>query len=182
MDKTIEKHQETRQSQATRIKNLFTKHKKWLKTTYECAEFEEPIMFLERRNGEVQWYEKATAGLFSFDHSDGSKRFLVLVPNKQKKFGFGNKRFRGYYCHEDYPLPLPQDPYLTTEQLNIIVEKSLNDINKWKATEYKAKGEMWKKIGIGIALVIGALALYAILAPKNPDVIVQTLPAVTPTT
>lgn len=155
-------------SQAERIKTLFNKHKRWMKTTYETAEFKEPIMFFERRSGEVEFYENATAGMFAYQHSDGTKRFIVILPTMIKKFGFADKRFRGYFCHEDYPLPLPQNPYITAEQVNLIVEKSLNDINKWKAKEIKAREGFWWAVLIGIALIILAIGVLYAMMPSRP--------------
>lgn len=175
-EQQINKNITNKKSQATRIKDLFTKHRKYLQTTYQTAEFKEPIMFFERRSGEVEWHENVTAGLFGYTHSEGTKRYIVLTPSKQKKFGFANKKFKGYWCHEDYPLPLPQDPYMTSEQLNIIVEKSLNDINKWRAKDYKAKGDMWWKIGLAIAAIIAAAALFVTLKPQSTPQVITIAP------
>ena len=122
-------------------------------------------MFFERRDGTVEFYEGVTAGIFNYKHTDGGDRFIIIAPNKIKKFGFGKKQFRGYFTHEDYPLPLPQDPFMTSEQLNTLVQNSMNDYNKWKAKELQAKGIMWRQIAIGIAIIIGALILGQMFAP-----------------
>lgn len=174
---TINKTIDNKKSQAQKRLTLFVKHKKWLKAHYETTDFTEPVLFLERRSGEVEFYEKATAGLFNYQHSDGNTRFIVLTPNKQKKFGFANRKFRGYYCHEDYPLPLPQDPLITCEQVNILIEKSLNDIQKWKTEATKAKTKMiWVILG-GIAVIILAMAMYKMLAGNTPPpVIIEQAP------
>jgi len=165
----INKDTEERKSRGQRILNLFNKHKKWLKAYYSVVPFKEPIMFFERRSGEVEFHEDATAGVFEFTHSDKSKRFIILTPQKQKKFGFGNRMYRGYFCHEDYPLPLPQDPFLTSEQVNVIVDKSLNDMKMWKAKEIKASAEYWKAIGLAVAGIILAMAIYRMFAPSAPS-------------
>lgn len=165
----LEKETIRRKSRAQRIDQLFLKYKKWFKETYETKDFKSPVMFFEKRSGEVEFYENVTTGLFEYKHSDGTTRFIIIIPSKQKKFGFANKTFKGYWCHEDYPLPLPEDPFLTVEQLNIAVEKALADVKEWKAKELKAKGDWWWKIGAGIALVIAAYTLFRLLVPQAPD-------------
>lgn len=70
-----------------------------------------------------------------------------------------------YWGHEDYPVTGWPDPTITTEQVNIIIDKTLNDIKKWLATEKKAIGEMWLKIGLGVGAVILALAVFYTLKP-----------------
>lgn len=186
MGKTEEKTEETiaevkkelakdKKSQATRIKHLMYRHQQWMKIQYQTTEFKEPVMLFERRSGEVEFYENVTSGLFEYTHSDGTVRFLILTPQKQKKFGFADRRFKGYICHEDYPLPLPQDPLLTTDQMNSIVEKSLNDMKKWKAQEKRATGKMWLYILGGIALIIVAIALLQMLIPQKSPQTVQVI-------
>lgn len=164
---------EKKESRAKRIKHLFTKHKTWMSTQYKTARFQEPVLFLERRSGEVEFFEKATAGTLNFTHSDGTKRFIILTPNQQKKFGFADKRFRGYYCHEDIPTPLPQNPHITAEQVNVLIEKSLADINKMKVKELAAKGRMWGAILTGVAIIIAIIVVWLIAKP-NPQVVTQT--------
>lgn len=180
--RTITKQE--KKSDAKKIKELMRKRKKFLKSYYDVAPFKEPVMFFERRSGETEFYEEVTAGMFEYEHSDGSKRFIIVNPNSQKKFGFGERKFRGYWAHEDYPITGHPDPLLTSEQVNMIVEKSLADMKKWKAQEVKAKGDLIWTIAIAIAVVIGAFALYKLLVPSSPEperIIIETaLANVTP--
>lgn len=175
----IKRRKEERKSEATKIRNLFTKHKEFIKTKYKTTEFNEPVMFFERRSGEVEFHENVTAGIFEYTHSDGNKRFIVINTKYIKKFGFADKRFKGYYCHEDHPLPLPEDPIMTVEQMNILVEKSLNDHKKWQTQEIKANTERWKVIGMIIIGIILAIMFYKLVIPqKTPETIhtiVQTI-------
>lgn len=159
-----------KKSEAKEIKILFKKYKKFLRSYYETANFEEPIAQLARRSGKVVWYEKATAGRFNYTHSDGTERYILLDPAYKLRFQYGRKEFSGYWLHEDHATPLPEQPTLGSDQVNICIDKTLNDIKKWKAEEYKARGGMWKSIGVGIALIILAYTLYAMLAddPVNP--------------
>lgn len=176
---TINKQDELRKSQAKRIKNIITKHKAWKGARYNTTNFQEPVMFLERRSGEVEFYENATMGLFEYEHSDGEKRFLILTPSKLKKHGYADRAFKGYWCHEDHPLPLPEEPLITTEQVNIIVDKSLNDIKEWKAKEVQAWSNLTWTILIGIAIVIVAVALLVMLwpekVPETTKTVIQTI-------
>jgi hypothetical protein len=166
-------------TKASRIKNLFIKHKAFLRTKYGTMQFKEPVMLFERRSGEVEFYEKVTVGLFDYRHSDGSQRFIILTPQRQKRFGFGDKQFKGYYCHEDFPLPLPMDAFLTTEQLNIAIEKALTEIKQWESKTIKARGDIIWKVLIGIAVIIAAYALFRLLVPAAPAPVivpVETVP------
>lgn len=164
----LTKPEKLQKSDATRIKELMRKRKKFMSQYYDVAPFKEPVLFFERRSGDVEFYENVTSGLFEYDHSDGEKRFQIINPKSQRKFGFGNRAFRGYYSHEDYPISGLPDPLLTAEQVNIIVEKSLNDMKKWKAQELKAKGDLWWKILAGVAVIILAAAAYAMFVKKAP--------------
>lgn len=159
----IKKPKNIQKENTVRLKKLFRKYKKWFSREYIVYPFKEPCMLFIRRSGQVEFYENVKGSLFEFNHSDDSKRFIITTPSKQLLFGFGNKRFKGYICHEDYPLPLPQDPILTSEQVNVIVEKSLNDIKKWKAQEIRAKTGLWKWILIGTACIILAYFLGKML-------------------
>lgn len=171
-------------SEAKRIKELFRKRKKFLKSYYDVAPFEEPVMFFDKRGGKTEFYEKVTAGMFEFTHSDGSTRFIIVDPNTQRTFGFGNRSFKGYWASEDYPMTGRPDPLLTSEQVNMIVEKSLTDMKKWKAQEKRAQGDMWLKIGLGIAVIIGAYAVFKLLVPTSTEperIIIQQVTETTPT-
>lgn len=164
----ISREKKERKSRASRIKNLFSKQKGLLKTKYKVRDFGEPVMFFEKRSGEVEFYENVTTGLFEYEHGDGDKRFIIINPKYIKRFGFGDRAFKGYYCHEDHPLPLPDDPFLTAEQVNIIVEKSLNDIKKWKTQEINAKSKLYWTLGLIVLGGIGLYVLYQMVVPAAP--------------
>lgn len=148
------------QSKAKQLRILFKKHKKLIKSYYETSNFKEPVIFLERRNGRVNFFENATAGEFHFDHSDGNKRTILLNPAQQKMWDYGTKLFKGYYCHEDFPVPLPEDPVITSEMFNMAIEKALHDMKKWNAKEWEGKGKFVLYIGLGIGAIILAYAMY----------------------
>lgn len=179
MGKKIKPDENIPESRARRINNLFNKYEKWKKVKYETEPFKEPIMEFARRSGDVEFYENATAGMFKYTHSDGTERFIILNPSKKLKFGFADKMYRGYWCHEDFPVALPDIPSTTAEQVNIVVEKSIYDIKEFETKALKARGEMWWKIALGVAVIIVAIALFVMLKPaKAPDVIQVIQPTV----
>lgn len=169
-DETIKK------SRAKKISKVFLKYQKWLKQEYETTQFKEPVLFLIRRSGVTETHEDATRGLFDFTHSDGQKRFLILT-GRPKTMHYGKRAFDYYICHEDHPLPLPNDPLITTEQMNISIEKALNNYQEWAAKQKIAVGKMYYYIFGGIALIVLAFTLYVMLKPdKTPRITeVQTV-------
>ena len=132
--------------------------------------------------GKVEFFEEATKGQFVYQHSDGEERYITLNPRWLQTFDYGKKTFRGYICHEDHPYPLPEEPTVTAEMTGIAVEKTLNDVKKWKTKELSEKTKMWQTIFFGIAMIIAAAALYRTLVPANPEVIVRTVETVAETT
>jgi hypothetical protein len=80
-------------------------------------------------------------------------------------FDYGKRTFKGYICHEDYPTPLPERPVVTAEQFQWAIDKTQQDLKDWKAKEYSAKGDMWYRILIGIAIVIGVLGFVKMIVP-----------------
>lgn len=155
------------ESKATRARTLFKKHKKLIRSRQELTQFQEPVLFLIRRSRKVEFYENSTSGEFEYEHSDGDRRHIQLATQYQVTFDYADKNFRGYICHEDFPTPLPFDPVLTTELYEISIDKVLNDMKKWKAEELKARGELWFKILLGLAILVAAYTLYQMLS-KSP--------------
>lgn len=167
--KEIKKNLTDKTSKAKRINRVFLKYQKWFKTEYETTNFKEPVLFLHRRNGIVEPYEDATRGLFNFTHSDGTSKFIILT-GRPPTWGFGKRAFDAYYVHEDHPTPLPSDPLINTEQMNICIEKALNDYQEWQSKQKIAVGTMWWYILGGIAVIIIALAFFYLLKPTTQPV------------
>lgn len=168
-----------KETKAKRIENIFDKYKKWYKIKYETTPFKEPVLFFIRRTGEVEFYENATAGMFKFKHSDGKERFIILNPVKKLKFGFAERMFKGYICYEDSPIALPDNPVIITEEMNMVVEKSIFDIKQFEAKALTARGQMWWKIGLAISIIIIAIAILLILKPqKTPQIIQMAQPTI----
>lgn len=159
-------------SKAEKKKILFKKKKRFIKEYKEMTAFSEPILILMRRNQKAEFYENATQGKFEFEHSDKTERYIILDTKYLQTFPYGKSTFKGYICHEDHPLPLPNEPEVTSETIGIAIDKTLNDIKKWKAQEIKAKGELIWKIAIGIAIIIGMYILYTMFAPQQTTQIV----------
>ena len=145
-------------SRAKKINILYKKYKKSWRKYQEMANFKEPIIQLIKNN-KVEFYEDATSGNFYFDHSDGSKRKVKLDPEFQLTFDYGKRNFKGYIVHENYPTPLPEKPIITAEQYQWGIDKTQQDQLNHQEKQIKARGDMWYKIFIGIAVIIVALAL-----------------------
>ena len=54
-------------SQAERIKLLLKIQKGLIKKRKKMVDFKEPIMFLRRRNGDLEFYDNVTQGKLTFD-------------------------------------------------------------------------------------------------------------------
>jgi hypothetical protein len=160
---------EIKLSKAQERKVLFKKKKNIFQSYYDTADFKEPVLILMRRNQNAEFFENATQGEFPYEHSDGTERKIYLNTKYLQSFPYGKKVFKGYICHEDNPLPLPAEPEITAETVGLAIDKTLNDIKKWKAEEWKAKGEFYWKIAIGVVAIIGMYILYKLLINPTPD-------------
>lgn len=169
---------ETQKSNATQIRNMFTKQKKLIGHYYKAADLQQPVVWLMRETGKVDVFENATAGTFTYTHSSGKERFIILVPALKITFAYLDREVRGYICHENHPLPLPADPVVTSEEMGILLEKTLNDIKKWRAAEQTAIGKKWVQIAIAAGIIIMAYMVYKIVVgdPTPPQQIVYLTP------
>lgn len=166
--------------QTRRIKVLFKKYKEFLKQYYMTAPFKEPVIFLRRRNGHIEFHEGATGTEFAYKHSDGNERYIIL-DGKPDTMDYGDRSFRVYFCDEDHPFKLPEDPLITSEMFAISKDRDINTMKDWRAKEVIAKGKMWSYILWGIVAVIVAVTLFKMLVPQAPTPQVpveQTIPIV----
>lgn len=166
----MQKEQEIK-SNAKETRILFKKYNKIRGQYYKQADFTEPALLLIRRDGKVNFFDGVTPGKFAYVHTNKTERNIILNEQGILTFPYGAKSFKGYICHEDYPTPLPMNPVLTAEEMNIAIEKTLHDIRKWRAEEIKAWGALWWKIAIGIAIVIAIYAVYVMLKPPPAPII-----------
>ena len=158
--------EQTKQSKAEKRKTLFKKKKALFKEYYDSGDFKEPILILMRRNQNAEFFENATQGEFPYEHSDGTERKILLNTKYLQTLTNNKKVFKGYICHEDNPLPLPAEPEITAETVGIAIDKTLNDIKKWKAEEWKAKGDFYWKLALGVVAIVGMYILYKLLIPS----------------
>jgi hypothetical protein len=154
-------------SKAQLIKSALHMHKSLLKKKQFLTDFKEPVAFLMRRNHNIEFYENASSGYFYFKHTDGDKRNILLTPNRMHSFPYAGRKVRCYILHEDFPLPLPEDPIVSSELITISQQKTMQDFNKYKLKEAQLKQGNIKAWFIGIAVVIGAIALAAVLIPQS---------------
>lgn len=177
MQKEIKIDLKEKRSRAKKIRNLIKKQKGILKEEIKTTKFKEPIMLLERLNGEVELYEDVTKGLFEYKHSNGETRFIIVEPSTKRSFGFADRRFTGYIAHENYPITGLPEPLMTVEQVNTIVEKSINDMKEWKAKEIREyKGLVkWAFIGLAIVIVAYFLGKAIVGSPPEAQTIIQVV-------
>lgn len=166
--------------QVKQRKLLFKKTKNLLRAHISLVEFDEPVGILLRRNRRAEFYEGLKKGKFSFRHSDGTERFIMLDPRYLQIMPYGMKStgMAGYIMHEDFPTPIPEDPVLTIEQSGEALEKVMNDVRDLRAKEYRAKGEMWWKILLGVAILGAVYVLYGMLVDKGAPPVQVTVPVV----
>lgn len=167
---TLEEAQKLQKTQANKIRELIQKQKTLISAKQKLTEFQEPVMMLVRKSGQAEFYEKATKGRFDYTHSDGTTRFIILTTSMQISFPYAGRNIKMYYCHEDYPFPLPgsMNPIMNSDELRMLIEKSQHDTLGLLAKEKRATGDMWLKIFAGIALIIVAVMLYKLLVPAGP--------------
>lgn len=167
-----------------RINYLIKKEKKLLGSFIGVGNFDEPILILLRRSGQAEFFENAVDISLTITHSDGEQRVIWLNDRKLISFPMGKKKIKGYICHEDIPTPLPEDPLLTTELTGVALDKTLNDIRKWKSEELKQQGNLFWKIALGACAIIGMYILYKLMFPGGGEEvrIVEKVVEVTQTT
>lgn len=157
-----------------KAKILFRQYKKLWKREFKIAKIQQPVVHLARRNGDVEYYQKAIKGEYEFKHSDGETRKITLHPRYILTFKHGDETYKGYWCHEDHPVPLPNNPVILGETFQEAIDKGMSAVSKWKAKEWEAKSGMVMKIGLAIGAVILAYALYTMLKPQNTGPATET--------
>lgn len=164
-------------SEAERRNILYKKYNKILGQQKDLAEFKEPIAILLRRTGKAEFFENVTKGKFEFRHTDGRDRFIMIDPKQIHTFPYGKKSYKGYILHEDFPVPLPDDPVLTTEQVGQAMEATALAMEKWKSKEISEKTKMIRMIIIGIGVIGAIILLYTIFKPDPipTQIIVQNV-------
>ena len=154
-------------SRAKRVRMLYKKNSGVFKDKEKLTEFKEPIVMLKRRSGTVEFLEDASKGRMEITHSDGKPRTIYLDPAFLLTFDYGKKKFKGYWCDEDHPLPLPLDPIITTETINQIVEKISLDMNKMNTPKgmnpKTIKMLIWFALGAGLLLILWQTHIFEML-------------------
>lgn len=148
------------QSRAKRIRMLLKKNKTIFSSKEKITDFKEPVAFLRRRGGVTEFHEDASKGVFSFTHSDGKYREIYLDPSTQGTMDYGKRKFKYYWLHEDFPLPLPENPLITADVVNLILEKSMMDLKKLNERAHEMQLKTWKTIAWIVAGGVGLYLLY----------------------
>lgn len=169
-------------SRASRVRMLLKKNEGIFKDKQALTEFKEPVAMLRRRGGGTEIYEDASKGVFKFKHSDGKDREIYLEPSLMGYMDYGKRKFKYYWLHEDSPMPIPENPTLMAEALNMLIEKSLMDMQKLneKREEIKLKTMkvlIWGAIGLILLFILYKTGAFDKIVsmitgqPLNPEVI-----------
>lgn len=144
-------------SRARRVRMLLKKNEAVFRDKQKLTDFKEPVLQLIRRSGSVEFYEDASKGSFVFKHSDGRDREIYLDPSGQLTFDYGKRKFKGYICQEDTPLPLPENPRVSVDTINSVVEKVGLDMKK---LSLRGKELQIKTLKVLLWFVLGAALLF----------------------
>jgi len=147
-------------SRASKIKTLIKKNKGIFKDKESMVSFKEPVLMLMRRSRNVEIFEDASKGKFIFKHSDGKNREIYLEPSSQVSMDYARRKVRMYWCHEDFPLPLPENPLLTAETVNMIVEQSMIDTKRLDERNAEIRMKNVKMFLMMLFGIIGAIILW----------------------
>lgn len=147
-------------SRAKRVRMLLKVNRGLFKDKEAITDFKEPVVMLIRRSRAVEIYQDASKGNFVFKHSDGYTREIYLEPSYQLSFDYGKKKFKGYICYEDNPLPLPENPLVSVGTINDVVEKSNLDIKRLNNKTTNLKIKAWWKVGMFVLLLLILLILW----------------------
>ena len=126
--------------------------------------------FLLRENNKIEFYENPE-NPFIFLHSDGRKRTIYLNVNGRYQCKYGKDVFYTYLCHENIPTPLPEDPLITTEQMNMNNDRAMQIMEEWKMKGLDGKRKLIvdtiKAVGLLIGISVGAYILYKNVCPNE---------------
>lgn len=148
---------EKKQWDDKRIRELLVKHKGIVFDKKKRTQFKEPVAFLIRESGRVEFYEDVKGGEYEFEHSSGEQTSILLNPAKQLHFDYGNITFRGYIIDENNANVLPDRPGLDARTFTVHEEKALSDMRRWKVEELKAKSDKYWTIAV---VILGLVVLY----------------------
>ena len=110
-------------------KKLFRKKELLART-----DINEPIMFLKRRNGEIELYHNVKEEEFNVPGlPDGKERKIILGRQYQENIPLADRTFRAYWCHEDYAFPHQWS------KPNVYTGKYPQKIKDWITDKEKAK-------------------------------------------
>lgn len=163
------KKRRTTEEQKEKLKILFKKHKGLIRKYYSIAQFKEPVVLLMRRGNMIEFLEGETGDHLDIEHSNGENRKIILNQSFLYTFDYGKRSFRGYICHEDHPIPIPYDPLVMCELFGVAIDKTLNDVRKWKIKEIQEKTNFWWTILIGLAILVALVVVYLIAKPTPPQ-------------
>lgn len=157
--------------QGFNIKDLLSRGRRARDKLQELGEFKEPIAFLIRQTGEVEFYEGVEEAL-EFKHTNGENIRVNLPPNKMLTFNYANKKVRGYIHFENSFFPMPEQPILDAEAVEDIFTKAMTSKKVWeeqrKNLSEKRKGKM-----VWVWIIVAIFARIAMVFIFGGDTITQ---------
>lgn len=124
----------------------------------QLARFKEPVLYLIRRTGEVNFYEDVPE-IFAFKHSTGEIIEVKLHPVKKLRFNYADIGFTGYIHYEDAFLSEPQEPLADAQIITDYYKKALMDTKTYEEQRKMLKEKSGGKIGIILAVAVVIIAI-----------------------
>lgn len=148
-----------RRQTAKKINAIIQDHKKWRLRYQSIAPLREPVMFLIRRGGSVEYYDNVKETTFTVpDTPQGEDKKIHLNERKLLTFKYGKHTFKGYICHEDHAFPLPSKKSVDAALMEAVVYKMFINYEKLKAGLERAR---WTGISKAIWAIAGLVLAYA---------------------
>lgn len=103
---TLQKESEQVKQYAERVGTLLAAEKKFLRIRERLVNAQDPIMFLERKNGTIELYKNVKGQIFKVPGlEEGQEKHIILGTQFQHQIPYAGKSIRTYWCHEDYAFP-----------------------------------------------------------------------------
>lgn len=144
---------------------LIKKVKGFIKSRIELEDFQEPVLILIRRNGDIELKEGITPGEYEIEHSDGRKIKIFLPEKKMLRFRYGKDNFfKCFIYYEDEISAYPQEPLIDAELVYIENDKLKNDIREFELKSKRENREFVESLFTGVIWIIVAFIAINIIS------------------
>lgn len=168
------------------IGSVMAVEKKLLRSKEKLTKFKEPVLFLQRGNGQIELYHNVKDKVFVVPKLPaGIEKRIYLGRQWQVDIPYAGKTFRAYWAHEDWAYPhiwsrpnelnidkdeaqrlgMPTNWILESANVNSEAmrdreRKVLSTLEKYQITANQANIQAWAKF----ILVVGGIAIAGIWA------------------